>query len=200
VGVRAAGAATALQVARRGLQVLVIDRARRGSDTLSTHALMRKEVLQLRRWGLLDHVIASGAPPLTRTIVHYGDDAVPVDLKPWRRRGRTLCAAAHRARPDPDRSGRGSRVQTEFEVRMTDLLRDDEGRVTGVDAADVSGARFTARASFVLGADGKPSLVARRVNASVYRSGSWSGGLICAYWSEVDVDGYEWFFRRWRRS
>jgi flavin-dependent dehydrogenase len=91
-------------------------------------------------------------------------------------------------------------VQTEFEVRMTDLLRDDEGRVTGIDAADASGARFTPRASLVIGADGKQSSVARRVNASVYRYGSWSGGLICAYWSDVEVDGYEWFFRRRRQS
>ena len=33
-----AGASTALLLARAGLQVLVVDRARRGSDTLSTHA------------------------------------------------------------------------------------------------------------------------------------------------------------------
>ena len=41
VGARVAGAATALLLARRGLRVLVIDRGRYASDTLSTHALMR---------------------------------------------------------------------------------------------------------------------------------------------------------------
>ncbi|HEY3083874.1 MAG TPA: FAD-dependent oxidoreductase, partial [Candidatus Dormibacteraeota bacterium] len=38
VGARAGGAATAYLLARRGLDVLLIDRGRYGADTLSTHA------------------------------------------------------------------------------------------------------------------------------------------------------------------
>ena len=45
VGARCAGAATTLLLARRGSRVLVVDRSRRGSDTLSTHALMRPAVV-----------------------------------------------------------------------------------------------------------------------------------------------------------
>ena len=41
VGARCAGAATAMLLARAGLSVLAIDRDPAGSDTLSTHALMR---------------------------------------------------------------------------------------------------------------------------------------------------------------
>jgi len=37
VGTRAAGAATAMLLARAGLRVLAVDRARFPSDTLSTH-------------------------------------------------------------------------------------------------------------------------------------------------------------------
>jgi flavin-dependent dehydrogenase len=44
VGARCAGAATAMLLARRGLSVLVVDRSRYGSDTLSTHALTRPAV------------------------------------------------------------------------------------------------------------------------------------------------------------
>jgi glycine/D-amino acid oxidase-like deaminating enzyme len=40
VGARVAGASTAMLLARAGHRVVVLDRARRGSDTLSTHALM----------------------------------------------------------------------------------------------------------------------------------------------------------------
>jgi len=83
VGARVAGASTALLLARAGLRVLVVDRARRGSDTLSTHALMRGGVLQLRRWGLLDRVAATGAPPVRRVTFHYGNDVMPVSLKPY---------------------------------------------------------------------------------------------------------------------
>ena len=37
VGARCAGAPTAMLLARNGLRVLLLDRAQRGSDTLSTH-------------------------------------------------------------------------------------------------------------------------------------------------------------------
>ena len=41
VGARPAGAATALLLARAGARVLVVERSAPGTDTLSTHALMR---------------------------------------------------------------------------------------------------------------------------------------------------------------
>ncbi len=56
VGARCAGAATALLLARAGAKVLLVDRQAYGSDTMSTHALMRGGVLQLHRWGLLPTV------------------------------------------------------------------------------------------------------------------------------------------------
>src|SRR6185295_8193503 len=74
VGARAAGAATAMLLARRGLRTLVLDQSARGSDTLSTHALMRGGVMQLSRWGLLDDIVAAGTPPVKRTTFRYGDD------------------------------------------------------------------------------------------------------------------------------
>ena len=83
IGARVAGASTALLLARAGSQVLVVDRTRRGSDTLSTHALMRGGVLQLRRWGLLERVAATGAPPVRRVTFHYGTESMPVTLKPY---------------------------------------------------------------------------------------------------------------------
>ena len=67
VGGRAAGAATAMLLARGGMRVLVIEAARPGTDTLSTHALMRGGVLQLHRWGLLDAVVAAGTPAIRST-------------------------------------------------------------------------------------------------------------------------------------
>src|SRR5258707_722940 len=52
VGGRAAGASTAMLLARAGLRVLCVERTRLGSDTLSTHALMRGGTLQLAKGGL----------------------------------------------------------------------------------------------------------------------------------------------------
>ena len=51
IGARCAGASTAMLLAREGLRVLLVDRAPPGTDTPSTHALMRGGVLQLHRWG-----------------------------------------------------------------------------------------------------------------------------------------------------
>ena len=49
VGARCAGAATAMLLAALGLRVLVFDKNRLGTDTVSTHALMRPAVLLLHR-------------------------------------------------------------------------------------------------------------------------------------------------------
>ena len=83
VGARVAGASTAFLLARAGLRVALIDRARYGSDTVSTHALMRAGVLQLHAWGLLDRVVAAGTPPISTAQFHYPDgSSVRVPIRP----------------------------------------------------------------------------------------------------------------------
>jgi 2-polyprenyl-6-methoxyphenol hydroxylase-like FAD-dependent oxidoreductase len=62
VGGRVAGSATAMLLARLGRDVVVVDQASFPSDTVSTHSIARSGVVQLRRWGLLDEVLDSGAP------------------------------------------------------------------------------------------------------------------------------------------
>jgi 2-polyprenyl-6-methoxyphenol hydroxylase-like FAD-dependent oxidoreductase len=51
VGARAAGAATALLLARLGHDVALLDRNTLAADTLSTHQIARPGVVQLHRWG-----------------------------------------------------------------------------------------------------------------------------------------------------
>jgi len=76
VGGRVAGASTALLLGRAGARVALVDRSRAGTDTVSTHALMRAGVLQLSRWGLLDRVIAAGTPAIRSTSFHYTDGSI----------------------------------------------------------------------------------------------------------------------------
>ncbi len=64
VGARCAGAATALLLARAGARVLLVDKGVYGSDTMSTHALMRGAVVQLDRWGLIPRITAAGTPAI----------------------------------------------------------------------------------------------------------------------------------------
>src|SRR5215510_15830633 len=83
-GARCAGAATALLLARQGARVLVLDKSRYGTDTLSTHALMRGAVLQLHRWGLLPGVIGAGTPPVRSTSFHLPGAVSTIPVKPKR--------------------------------------------------------------------------------------------------------------------
>ena len=82
VGARCAGAAAAMLMARSGLRVLAVDCGRYGSDTLSTHALMRGAVLQLHRWNVLPEIVKAGTPAVRRTTFDYGDAQVVVPIKP----------------------------------------------------------------------------------------------------------------------
>jgi len=83
VGGRVAGASTALLLARAGVRVVLVDRDRYGSDTLSTLALTRGGVVQLARWGVLPDVAAAGTPPIRQVVFHYADgEPVSVEIKP----------------------------------------------------------------------------------------------------------------------
>ncbi len=190
VGARAAGASTALLLARRGARVLVVDRTRRGSDTLSTHALMRPAVVQLHRWGLLDDLFAAGTPPITRTTFHYGHDQVPISLRPVA--GTAALAAPRRTVLDPllldAAEAAGADVLTG--VRVNSLLRDGTGRVTGVE---LDGGRQVS-AGTVVGADGYRSLVAEQVGAQERPLGRHAGSCVYGYVDRRVADGYEWFY------
>jgi flavin-dependent dehydrogenase len=62
VGARVAGAATAMLLARRGVRVLLIDRARFPSDTISSHQVQVPGIARLNRWGLLGSLRAASTP------------------------------------------------------------------------------------------------------------------------------------------
>jgi flavin-dependent dehydrogenase len=195
VGARTAGASTALLLARAGLRVLCVDRGRRGSDTVSTHALMRGGVLQLHRWGLLDAVVAAGTPAVRRTVFHYGAESTPVTIRPafgvdaLRAPRRTLL---DRLLAD---AAVDAGVTVRFGTSVTGLLRDRDGRVAGVAIRDRSGATGAERAGLVVGADGRDSLLAAAVGAPVELAGRSSSAIVYGYWSDLPTDGYEWFYR-----
>jgi 2-polyprenyl-6-methoxyphenol hydroxylase-like FAD-dependent oxidoreductase len=195
VGARAAGAATAMLLARAGLDVVVVDRTGYGADTLSTHALMRGGVLQLSRWGVLDRVVAAGTPPIRRTTFRYADQDVTIPVKPAA--GVDALYAPRRTLLDPilvdAAAAAGADVRHGFAV--TELLRGDGGRVDGVVGRDGQGRTRRIAARFVVGADGVRSKVAREVGAPVERTGTGASATTYGYWSGLESDGYEWNFR-----
>src|SRR6185369_1537266 len=72
VGARCAGSPTAMLLARNGYRVLLVDRATFPSDTISTHCIQPLGVAALRRWGLLDRLIATGCPPIDSLSFDFG--------------------------------------------------------------------------------------------------------------------------------
>src|SRR5262245_26424476 len=73
VGARCAGASTAMLLARRGYRVLLVDRAKFPSDIPHGNYIHRDGPRRLRRWGLLDRLVASGCPPIAALTVDLGD-------------------------------------------------------------------------------------------------------------------------------
>ena len=92
VGGRVAGASTAMLLARAGARVLLLERAAYGSDTLSTHGLMRAGVLQLSRWGLLTRSSPPARRPVTRTCSTTPAQAARAHLDPAQPRRAALYA------------------------------------------------------------------------------------------------------------
>src|SRR4051812_16304848 len=76
IGARCAGSPTAMLLARQGKRVLVVARATSPSDPASTPLINAPGVAALRRWGVLDRVVASGCPP----IEHYAVDFGPITI------------------------------------------------------------------------------------------------------------------------
>ena len=195
VGARVAGASTAMLLARQGLRVVALERSREGSDALSTHALLRPGVVQLGRWGLLDEVAASGAPPVRRTVIHYGDEVAAIDIAA--RHGVDAFYAPRRTVLDAilARAARAAGAELRFGVPVTGLVRDDDGRVRGVEVRGAGGRRTEMHAPITIGADGRRSLVATAVGAPDDWRGAGAGGVVYAYFAGLEVDGYEWLYR-----
>ena len=195
VGGRVGGAATAMLLARGGMRVLVIEAARPGTDTLSTHALMRGGVLQLHRWGLLDAVIAAGTPAIHSTEFAYGDQIETVDIRP----GGGISALRAPRRTVLDRllleAAQAEGADVRIPARVTRLLTDG-GTVRGVEGIERgTGTRFRATAPLTIGADGRNSTVAQVVDAPFRRRGTASGAIIYGYFPGLPSDRYHWSYR-----
>src|SRR5215468_7886642 len=184
VGARCAGAATAMLLARRGLDVLLVDRARFPSEIPHGHYVHMHGPSRLAAWGLLDRVLATGCPPITSITMDLGDfpliDGVPVGVAPRRAAlDKVLIDAAIEA---------GAEFRDGFPVH--DLAFEGD-RVTGIRGRG----GLTEHARFVIGADGRNSRIARRVSAPAYAEQPTLACWYFSYWSGVAWEGLEMYRR-----
>ncbi|WP_432477136.1 NAD(P)/FAD-dependent oxidoreductase [Nocardioides sp. GXQ0305] len=194
VGARVAGASTALLLARAGVRVALVDRGRYGSDTVSTHGLMRAGVLQLHRWGLLDDVVAHGTPAIRRTkfLYAHGETTV-VDIRPSP--GVPALYAPRRFLLDRllvDAAAEAGAVVL-HEHAVTSVVHEGR-RVAGVRAQDPQGRTVELRGAVTVGADGIRSLVAADTGARIHHRGEAAGAVLYRYVHGLGSDGYEWAY------
>ena len=192
VGARCAGAPTALLLARAGYRVLLLDKSEYGSDTLSTHLVHQPGIAALARWGLLEQVRASGCPPLERTVYEVADIHIEGSAQGVAEQGPEF--APRRRVLDALLVDAATKAGAEFRerCRVTGLLRDEAGRVVGVEGRH-GGRDFTERARLVIGADGMRSTVARMVAAPDIVRDPLMTCAYYTYWRDLpaDVELYE---------
>lgn len=185
-----AGAATALLLARAGHDVLVLDRSRFPSDTLSTHGLARGGVVQLARWGLLDAVLATGAPAVRQ--VTFGSGGREKTLRIKARAGVDHLVAPRRHVLDTllldAAESAGATVRTGATV--VGVRRGTDGRVVGVEVRADDGQRMTVAADLVIGADGRRSAMAAWCGAETAHHGG-TGATFYTYVGGVPWPAYE---------
>jgi 2-polyprenyl-6-methoxyphenol hydroxylase-like FAD-dependent oxidoreductase len=185
VGARAAGSPTAMLLARKGYRVLLVDRASFPSDTLSTHYIHQPGIARLRRWGLLDRLIATGCPPIGRMTFDVGPFALRAAPAPSEGVAEGYCPR----RTVLDSLLLDAACEAGVEVRtgfFVDELCFEDGAVVGIRSNGVE-----ERARVVIGADGRNSFVARAVQAPEYDT---RRGRTCAYysyWAGAQSEGAE---------
>jgi flavin-dependent dehydrogenase len=193
VGGRVAGSATAMLLARLGHDVVVVDQASFPSDTVSTHSIARSGVVQLRRWGLLEEVLNSGAPAIRQVTFNAAGESVTRTIKD--KAGVDLLVAPRRYMLDTILATAAEHAGAEVHTGMTvtGLQRDGRGRVVGVSGQDRAGAQVEIGARYVIGADGLGSRVAGLVGATIIEAGQAGGAAQYAYYAGIPWSGIEFF-------
>ncbi len=187
VGARCAGSPIAMLLAREGYRVVVVDRAEFPSDTISTHLLHPPAVDALRRWGLLDRLLATGCPPIDTYVFDFGPIVIAgppgesdsrIAFCPRRTvLDKILVDAAAEA---------GAEVRERFSVSGVVI---EDGVVCGVRGHGPDGSEVTVRARVVVGADGVRSQVAEAVGAETYREVPPLIAPYYSYFSGLPLDG-----------
>jgi flavin-dependent dehydrogenase len=193
VGARVAGSATAMLLARLGHDVVLVDQASFPSDTVSTHSIARSGVVQLRRWGLLDAVLDSGAPAIRQVTFNAGGESISRTIKD--KAGVDCLVAPRRYVLDTilATAAEGAGAEVHPGVTVTGVQRDGCGRVAGVQGHDRAGAPVEIAARYVIGADGLGSRVARLVGALDNEVRAAGSAAQYTYYSGIPWSGIEFF-------
>ena len=179
VGARCAGSPLAALLARRGLRVVVVERATFPRDTLSTHTFQAQALAFLHRLGVAEQIRAAGARMVSH--VDFRQESFkfkavfpqrPGDI------GGTTSIRRHLLDPILAQAAAEAGADVRMGTKLTGLVEED-GRVAGV-RVERDGSQETLHARLVVGADGRNSTLASLAGARKYNV---TRNERFAYWS-----------------
>ncbi|SER98866.1 NAD(P)/FAD-dependent oxidoreductase [Streptomyces qinglanensis] len=208
VGARCAGAPLAALLARQGFEVCLVEKAELPGDTPSTHIFEADALAFLADLGVLEELRATGAPLIARADARVGDLRWPAT---WPVRpgdpGGVMSVRRFRLDPVLVDAARAAGADVATGTAVTDLVRDEDGRVAGVRVSPPTGGGETRggagtgrvlRARLVVGADGRSSTVARLAGARSYHVTPNQFALFWGYFAGATGGAEPTFvFHRW---
>lgn len=183
VGARPAGASLAIRLGQAGLRVLLLERATFPSlPAVSSPGIGPVVLKLLDEVGAVEANYAHNTPPIKRWVIGHREQwsaTIPMPL----RDGRDYGYAVDRARFDAELwrvATQTPNVTARDQFSVSDIKWADD-RVIGVVR---QGSQVVETADCVVGADGRYSLVARKVQAQTYAEyGIHPTALYYAYWA-----------------
>ena len=183
VGARCAGATLALALARAGWRVALVDRERVPSDTLSMAVLFPNTLALLDHLGVLDRMRADHAIPFVRFSVRALGHEVAGSFTPIDGHDRASCIRRTVLDSSLLTAAQAAGAAPRLGLRVTSLVGsgDEDDPVRGVVLEN--GDELSA--TWVFGADGRVSTVARCVGAPHSRELRGDQSLLFAYWRGI---------------
>ncbi|WP_129731722.1 NAD(P)/FAD-dependent oxidoreductase [Ectobacillus funiculus] len=182
-GARCAGSALAINLAKAGFHVLLVDRSTFPSDTLSTHTFFNNTVALLREMGVIDKLLETNVQPV-RDIKFQFEDTVIEGPMP-KVDGEENCYCIRRTHLDYillEHAKAQKNVTVIEGFRVTDVIRDDE-TIIGVKGVDSHNKKQEFLARLVVGADGRSSIIRKLVKSERKISIPAAVGIYFGYFS-----------------
>jgi len=188
VGARCAGSTLAISLARRGWDVLLVDRDTFPSETVSTHFLYPNSIARLDQLGVLDRLRSRhDVPFVANRVIGMGHEIAGTftPIEGFDRSMGPRRSALDEAIVD---TALAASVEGRFGDRMVDLVGSgtEDDPVSGVVLE--SGERVSA--PWVFGADGRASTVAAKLGLEKERSQRGEVAFLFGYWRGIPDNGY----------
>lgn len=187
VGARVAGSTLATALAKNGWDVMLVDRDRFPSHTISTNLVFPNTLAKMDKLGSLDTLMAKyDVPMLSWSIIGYGyesaGDFTPID-------GFDKLISPRRIAIDDAvvETALAAGVDSRFGDRVTELIGD------GTEDSPVSGVKLESgeeiRAKWVFGADGRASTVAGKLGIEKENPLQGEVSYLIGFWKGLPNNG-----------